>query len=232
MRKLLAELARYSGEVAQFPTVAGGRDIAWSHTYPSFDSAALYTMIRHLKPKRYIEVGCGWSTRVSSAALARNQAEGFPCESLFIEPYPPPHLAEVKLPAPLLPRKIQDVPLATFQQLAAGDLLFIDTSHVLKVQGDVEFELLHILPTLRAGVQVHIHDIFTPYDYPGEWLTAGAERGGNNEQYALECLLSGGDNWRVTLPIYWLWREHRALLDPLYSGATDRPAAFYFVKNR
>ncbi len=72
-------------------------------------------------------------------------------------------------------------------------MLFIDTSHVIKVQNDVEFELIHLLPSLKSGVIVHVHDIFTPYDYPAEWLIgSGPNRGGNNEQYALECLLSGG----------------------------------------
>jgi hypothetical protein len=230
--RLLVELVRYSGELDQFPRHQHSGSIAWDHTYPSLDSAALYTMIRHLKPKRYIEVGCGWSSRVSSAALARNQAEGFACQSVFIEPFPSLHLKEVKLPGQFLEQKVQQVPLETFEKLAANDLLFIDTSHVLKVQNDVEYELLHVLPSLQAGVYVHIHDIFTPYDYPGEWLVAGVNRGGVNEQYALECLLSGGRFWEVILPVHLLWREHTASLDQLFPGTKERPAAFYLRKSR
>jgi hypothetical protein len=187
-------------------------------------------MLRHLKPKRYIEVGCGYSSRVSAAALKRNEAEGHVCKALFIEPYPPPYLEEMKLPGEFLKEKIENVPLGRFQELEAGDVLFIDTSHVIKVQNDVECELLHVLPSLKAGVNVHVHDIMTPYDYPEEWLVgSGPNRGGNNEQYALECLMSGGGDWEVLLPVHLLWREQRVELGKLVKSE-DRPAAFWMRK--
>ena len=87
------------------------------------------------------------------------------------------------------------MPVERFKQLQAGDVLFIDTSHVIKAQNDVEYELLRVLPSsLNAGVVVHIHDIFTPYDYPAEWLVGSLSRtdGGNNEQYALRMPVDGG----------------------------------------
>ena len=230
---LLSELCRFASELKLFPRKPGSAAIEWSHTYPSFDTATLYAMLRHLKPKRYIEAGCGYSSRVSSAALLRNRDEGAPCHALFIEPYPPAHLEKEKLPGEFLKQKVEQVPLERFQQLADGDVLFIDTSHVIKAQNDVEYELLRILPSLRPGVFVHVHDIFTPYDYPAEWLVGkGTNRGGNNEQYALECLLSGGDDWEVTLPVHLLWREHREKLGALLAGATDRPAAFWIRKRQ
>lgn len=233
---LAGELARHGPELAQFPRQPDGA-IAWSHTYPSFDTATLYTMLRRLKPRRYIEVGCGWSSRASSAALERNRAEGAPCDALYIEPYPAAHLRELKLPGEFLQKKIQQVPLETFARLEAGDVLFIDTSHVLKVQNDVEYEFVHVLPSLTAGVFVHVHDIMTPYDYPAEWFMGTDEwnmppRGGNNEQYVLECLISGGTDWEVILPVHLLWREHRAALEKLLPGAADRPAAFWIRKNQ
>ena len=79
-----------------------------------------------------------------------------------------------------------------FSELKAGDVLFIDTSHVLKCQNDVEWELLHILPSLKPDVHVHIHDIYTPYEQPEDWLLGRYAPGASNEQYAVECLLSGG----------------------------------------
>ena len=230
---LLDQLCRFANEMDQFPRENASQSIAWSHTYPSFDTATLYAMLRYLKPRRYIEVGCGWSSRASSAALMRNRDEGTRCESLYIEPYPTSHLMEIKLPGEFLKQEVQHVPLEHFQRLEPGDVLFIDTSHVIKVQNDVEHEFLRILPSLRAGVNVHVHDIFTPYDYPEEWLVGnGTNRGGNNEQYALECLLSGGSDWEVILPVYLLWREYRAELDKLLPGTTDRPAAFWIRKAR
>lgn len=230
---LLEHISRFTDEMGQFPRNRADQSITWSHTYPSLDTAALYAMIRYLKPRRYIEIGCGWSSHVSSAAILRNHSEGIACEALYIEPYPPAHLAEVKLPGVFLQEKVERVPLDSFQRLEAGDVLFIDTSHVIKVQNDVEHEFLRILPSLRAGVNVHIHDIFTPYDYPEEWLIgSGSNRGGGNEQYALECLLSGGNDWEVVLPVHMLWREHRTQLSKLLPGATDRPAAFWIRKAR
>ena len=227
---LLQELCRYAPEVDQFLKNRPGDINHWNLTYQECDVGTLYAMLRHLKPRRYIEVGCGYSSRCSAAALALNKKEGHPCEAAFIEPYPPPYLTEMNLPGEFLQQKIEKVPLERFQQLAAGDVLFIDTSHVIKVQNDVEYELLHILPLLQPGVIVHIHDIFTPYDYPEEWLVGNSpNRGGNNEQYALECLLSGGGDWEVTLPVYLLWREHRPLLNQLVAS-DDRPAAFWITK--
>jgi Methyltransferase domain len=227
---LLQELSAYVAEVDQFLKNRPASLPHWGITYPACDSATLYAMLRHLKPKRYIEVGCGYSSRCSAAALAINKKEGRPCESAFIEPYPPPYLTEMNLPGEFLQQRIEQVPLERFQQLEADDVLFIDTSHVIKVQNDVEYELLHVLPLLQPGVVVHIHDIFTPYDYPEEWLVGhGPNRGGNNEQYALECLLSGGGDWEVTLPVHLLWREHRQLLKRLVDS-DDRPAAFWIRK--
>ncbi len=195
---LLGELSKYSTEVDQFLKSRPSDLKHWNVTYPVCDSGTLYAMLRHRSAsRRYIrEVGCGYSSRCSAAALAMNQKEGHPCQALFIEPYPPPYLTEMNLPGEFLQQKIEQVPLERFQQLAAGDVLFIDTSHVIKVQNDVEHELLHVLPLLQPGVFVHIHDIFTPCVVSGSELlwsaivpTAGAAKRSN---MALECLLSGG----------------------------------------
>jgi len=228
---LLPELTRYAGEIAEFVQNRPAHLVrAWDLTYAGFDIATLYAMLRRLKPRQYIEIGCGYSTRVSMAALACNRSEGFPCQTTYIEPYPPSHLAELKLPGEFIPRKIQDVPLERFQALEAGDVLFIDTSHVIKAQNDVEYEFIHILPSLKPGVFIHIHDIFTPYDYPPELLVgSGTNRGGNNEQYALECLLSGGNAWEVVLPVHQIWKEQRQALAKL-TESSECPAAFWIRK--
>jgi predicted O-methyltransferase YrrM len=227
---LLRELAPYSPEAAEFLKSRTGDLKHWEVTFSLNDSAILYAMLRHLKPKRYIEIGCGYSSRCSVAALTRNQQEGHACQTLFIEPYPPPYLTEMTLPGEFIQKKVQDAPLERFAELQAGDVLFIDTSHVIKAQNDVEYELLRILPVLRPGVIVHIHDIFTPYDYPADWLVGHApSRSGNNEQYALECVLSGNDAWEVILPVHLLWAERRQCLQEV-TGVDDRPGAFWFKK--
>jgi hypothetical protein len=231
-RRLLPQLAAYSAEVGTFLKSRPGDIPRWDDTYPVCDTGTLYAMLRHLKPKCYLEVGCGYSSRASAAALRRNAEEGHPCEAAYIEPYPPPYLDELNLPGEFIHKKIEQVPPERFQRLQAGDVLFIDTSHVIKVQNDVEYELIHLLPVLNAGVYVHVHDIMSPYDYPAEWLVGdGPNRGGSNEQYALECLLSGGGDWEVVLPVHLLWREHRDLLRQVVDS-DGRPAAFWIRKVR
>ena len=230
-KALLAELTHYAAEIEQLLSTRPPALVdKWNITYPRGDSAVLYALLRRLKPKRYIEIGCGYSSRVSTPALLRNAEEGHRCQALYIEPFPPAQLAEVKLAGEFIQEKVQRVPLERFQELEAGDVLFIDTSHVIKTQNDVEYELLRILPSLNPGVLVHIHDIFTPYDYPAEWLVGNhPNRGGNNEQYALECLLSGGNDWEVVLPSYLLWKEHGSFFRELVESEF-RPAAFWIRK--
>lgn len=221
----LEKLLPFAGEVDQFFKNRTGDIVRWDETYQPCDAGTLYAMLRLLKPKRYIEVGCGWSTHSSVAAIRRNESEGASCRCTFVEPYPPDYFTELKLPGEFLHKKIQQVPLEMFQQLEAGDVLFIDTSHVLKVQNDVEHELLRVLPLIKPGVYVHIHDIFTPYDYPAEWVG-----GGIDEQYALEAMMSGGDDWEIILPVYLLWRDHADALKKLVY-TSHRPAAFWLRKN-
>jgi Methyltransferase domain len=229
--ELISELSIFTGELEVFPRTTSGDCILWTDTYPSFDSSALYCMIRHLKPKRYIEVGCGFSSRISSEALRRNASEGSPCEVTYIEPYPGSRLDGFELYGQLLVQTIQDTPLSMFSSMGQGDILFIDTSHVIKCQNDVEYELLHILPSLNKGVYIHIHDISTPYDQRTDWIVGpGDTSGAANEQYALECLLSGGDSFKVVLPLHLLQKDARPTLERLYPGASDNAQAFWIEK--
>lgn len=228
---LVQELSQYSAELDQFPRDASGKHFVWSETYPSVDTAALYCLVRHLKPKRYIEVGCGYSSRVSSAALRRNEQDGVRCHASFIEPYPGPRLEDANLYGELLVQRIQDTPLSYFESLNENDILFIDTSHVVKCQNDVEYEFIHVLPSLKRGVWIHIHDISTPYDQREDWMTGPAYAwGAANEQYILESLLSGGKTFEVKLPLYWLGREFPKELFKLIPETTDRPQAFWIYK--
>jgi hypothetical protein len=232
--RLMGELIKLSRETQDFMNQRPANTLKfWDETYPVGDSATLYAMLRHLKPKNYIEVGCGWSSRCSTAALDRNRAEGHACKATYIEPVPPAHLSEVKLPGEFLKKKIQDVPFEVFLRLEAGDVLFIDTSHVIKCQNDCEFEFIQLLPLLKPGVIVQIHDIWTPYDYPLEWTVGpGIRRGGSNEQYAVECLLSGGADWEVILPLFQLWMEQGPLLAQLVPPNQYSPKAFWIKKVR
>lgn len=224
------EISRYAPEFSWAPRDGATGKVPWAETYTTLDSVVLYCLLRHLKPRRYIEVGCGVSSQVSSEALRANERQGVRAEATFIEPFPGPRLEGVDLYGRLLVKKIQEVSLADFQSLEANDVLFIDTSHVLKCQNDVEYELLHIFPSLRPGVMIHIHDIYTPYEQPEDWLLGRYAPGGSNEQYAVEALLSGGDQFEVCLPLHLVGREFPELVDGLLGRGVDRGQAFWMRK--
>lgn len=159
------------------------------------DCRALYVMLRQLRPARMIEVGCGFSSLLSADVNRRHFDLGmhFTC----IEPYPRPFLlAGVPGITALDVRKVQDIPAAWFAaELQAGDILFIDSSHVCKTGSDVNHLYLQVLPRLRAGVIVHIHDIFLPCEYQQQWVLT--ENRSWNEQYLVQVMLQHSRRWRV-----------------------------------
>ena len=230
--EFLAKLKPYAREITSFPLEKKTGASFWlnNYGYGDFDAVTLYCIVRHLKPKRIIEAGCGFSSCVTSLACRKNQEEGHLTECLFIEPYPSEYLKEFNLYGELLVKKIEEVPLSRFEQLEAGDILFIDTTHIIKAQSDCCYELLEIIPALRPGVLIHVHDIYTPYDYPEELLLDQLRS--FNEQYGLECLLSNSSDLEVVLPLYLMWKDHRNLLDELMPQATIRPPAAFWVQKK
>ena len=140
--------------------------------YPQFDARTLYYMLREHKPARYLEVGSGLSTYYATLAGGRNAEDGHPLAITCVEPYPFPALTA--LPGfELIEGFVQDVPVERFEQLEDGDVLFIDSSHALKIDSDVAYLFLEVLPRVKPGVLVHIHDVPFPYNapYPADtWL--------------------------------------------------------------
>lgn len=182
--------------------------------FNDFDAACLYALLRHLKPKRYVELGCGFSSLMSSSALSRNAQDGVVCDALYADPQPRLDVVKMLTCSRFIYERVQDVPFEVFTSLHAGDVLFVDTSHVVKLQSDVVHVLGTILPSLKPGVWIHFHDVFTPYDYPVKWVTNPLFS--NNEQYAVEALLTGGDRYSVELPLYLIWREHFAVMQRFF----------------
>jgi predicted O-methyltransferase YrrM len=140
--------------------------------YSYLDALVLYAMIRHLRPKRIIEAGSGYSSGVildTSELFFENSIE-----CTFIEPHPELLKSLMKdgdlQRAELIQARLQDVPLEKFQHLEAGDIVFVDSSHVSKVDSDVNYCLFKLLPQLKSGVYVHFHDVFYPFEYPAEWI--------------------------------------------------------------
>ncbi|MFI4999492.1 MAG: class I SAM-dependent methyltransferase [Reyranellales bacterium] len=147
---------------AQAVALEGLRALFNQAWFPSLDAAVAYALVRERKPRRVVEVGSGHSTRVISRALAG-------CgEILAIDPAPRADIAG--LPGvQLVSSTLQATPLDLFDGLGAGDVLFIDSSHILMPGSDVDILLNRVLPRLPAGTLVHIHDIFLPFDYPPIW---------------------------------------------------------------
>ena len=227
-REQLRDLAPFAAELDEVPDQHSPGWDCWlrNDSFEDFDAAVLHGLLRRLKPRRYIEIGCGFSSHFSSRAIQMNRKENAPCSITFIDPAPRLPLDLQAPGAEWIQSPVQKVSPAVFEQLAAGDVLFIDTSHVLKVQSDVVFELTEILPRLAPGVWVHVHDIFTPYDYPVRFVYSNW-RTGMNEQYALECLLTGGRLVQVELPLYCLWKQQPESLRTFFPRGQAAPHSFW-----
>jgi hypothetical protein len=199
-------------------------------SFESGDAEYLYQVVRRVKPKRVFEIGSGNSTLVVRHAIAKNREEdaGYQCQHVCIEPFEAPWLE--KTGVTVVRKRVEDTDPSLFQELEADDLLFIDSSHVIRPQGDVIVEYLQILPLLRAGVIVHVHDIFSPRDYPREWLVERISLW--NEQYLLEAFLTGNSSWSIVGALNLLKHRHYEALRAACPHLTpDRePGSFYMRK--
>jgi hypothetical protein len=133
--------------------------------YPKFDARVLYYLIRELRPKNYLEIGSGLSTLHAYLAAKENLSEGASLRITCVEPYPFQALRRIP-EVDLIQDFAQNVPIKTFNTLGAGDFLFIDSSHALKIDSDVSYLFLEVLPALNKGVYVHIHDVPFPFNIP------------------------------------------------------------------
>ena len=150
--------------------------------FPRLDAAAAYALVRSVKPRRIVEVGAGHSTRFVVRAIRDG---GLATTVTAIDPAPRADLS--RLPVTVVPSTVQEARDDVFADLEAGDVLMIDSSHILVPGSDVDLLLNRVLPSLPAGAVVHVHDVFLPDDYPRDWAWRGY-----NEQLGLAPLLFGG----------------------------------------
>lgn len=163
--ELVRLLGQYGGEFSAFPPFRELKGAGYGPGFTEVDALTLYLYLRDVKPRRYMEIGSGLSTYYCSLAAAANTAEGHPLEITCIEPHPFGKL--YSLPnIQVIPKEVQDLDAAMFHSLGSSDVLFIDSSHVLKIDGDVPYLYLEALPGLRPGVLVHVHDVPFPYNTP------------------------------------------------------------------
>jgi hypothetical protein len=197
------------------------------------DAEYLYSVVRLVKPRRVLEIGCGFSTLMIRNAIGENRKEepDYDCLHTCIEPYENPWLEQVGVK--LVRERVETLPWGDFQGLERNDILFIDSSHVIRPGGEVLFEYLEILPRLKSGVLVHVHDVFTPFDYPDEWVRERVRLW--NEQYLLEALLTGSAQFTTTGALYYLTRrfpEKMAERLPILASSMEqaKPGSFWMTK--
>ena len=228
---------RYAAElraVMADPSAADGRHPTFAMGNANFESGDAdiwYATVRHFRPRRIIEVGSGHSTLVARAAIRANAAEdrGYSCNHVCIEPFENDWLESCGV---MVQRAmVEDMPVEFFAQLGAGDILFIDSSHMIRPQGDVVFEYMELLPVLRPGVIVHIHDIFTPRDYLRSWVIT--EKRFWNEQYLLEAFLSFNPGFEVLLPLNHIHhRAYEALAAACVDHVRSREPGSFYIRRR
>lgn len=194
----------------------------WNGQYQAGDAELLYAVLRRLRPRRVLELGSGFSTLVSAAACARNAAEGDPVELVAVDPEPRTAVpAGMDGLARIERRDCRELPLERFLELRDRDVLFIDTSHIVKLGSELNRLVLEILPRLAPGVHVHFHDVFLPYEYPRYLLELEAYF---NEQYLVHAFLIGNPEWEVRLGLCALYRRERERLAALVPSLADPPA--------
>jgi len=195
--KLLRECINFYHDIPFPEKPTPGHRYYYDNPWFSYsDAIFLYCFLRKFTPKRIIEIGSGFS----SAAMLDTIDSIFPQkpEITFVEPYPERLLSLLKdgdrKRIKLIDKKVQEVPPDVLLSLKSGDLLFIDSSHVVKCNSDLHFLMFEILPYLKPGVFVHFHDVFYPFEYPPEWLMEGRYW---NENYFLHAFLMYNSEWQI-----------------------------------
>ncbi|MCW5757353.1 MAG: class I SAM-dependent methyltransferase [Phycisphaeraceae bacterium] len=230
---------RFGNELAAFPSEAdpdGPYQGYATHNglFESVDAEMLYGLVRLRRPQRIIEIGSGYSTRLIRSAIARNRAEDPALDARLasVDPFAADDLSrEAPHWARVYRHPVQAMDPSCVEALEPGDMLFIDSSHAVSVGSDVVFEFLELIPRVRPGVLIHVHDVFLPYEYPRAWVKE--RRIAWNEQYLLQSFLCHNRAYRIVFAGYWMHRKRPETLEahvPTYDRRTTAPGSFYFER--
>jgi predicted O-methyltransferase YrrM len=205
--------------------VPGNKFAFWKNGYfPGLDVVMLYTLLTHLKPKRYLEIGSGTSTKIAAKA---NNEQQLNCSITCIDPYPRKEITTIA--NQWLNITLQEAPLLLFEELEADDIVFFDGSHLLHANSDVHWFFMEVLPRLKAGVVVQVHDVYLPYDYPQNMCNRFYA-----EQYMLASMLvSNPDRYEILAPNFYMSEdvELKTILEPLWKelpGVEKHGGSFWF----
>ena len=193
--------------------------------FESVDADVLYGIVRHFSPPQVVEIGCGHSSRLMAHAIRDGD---LPTKLVCVDPSPRVEIrgcADEFIESP-----VEELPLNQLaERLKPGDVLFIDSSHLIKSGGDVVFLYLQVMPRLLPGVLIHVHDIFLPFDYPQEFVVS--ERWGWGEQYLVHALLMNNRNFEVLWPSCYMWQLHReAVREVVPIEKTDPPPSSLWLR--
>ena len=227
---LLQALSKYYFELPFTPNPTGPRRYYYENDFFSYgDAIILFSMLRHYRPRRVIEIGSGFSS-----AVMLDTKELFLGDSIdltFVEPDPDRLLGLLKENQAdecyLIQKRIQDIDLSVVESLGENDFLFVDSSHVLKVGSDVGYVIFHILPRLKRGVMVHFHDIPWPFEYPREWLGRGIIW---NEAYFLRSFLQYNNAFQVLYFNAYIHQFHREMLGQMMPLCLRNPGGGLWLK--
>ncbi len=186
-----------------------------SNTFCNTPDAEIYAaMIMDRKPPTLVEVGSGFSTLIARKAVSFAHSD---TRIVVYDPYPRTDVKPAADELHLAPVEQSDL---ASRHWAAGDLLFIDSSHICRTRGDLPYLFCNVIPSLPPGVLVHIHDIFLPYDYPNlydQWC--------HTEQYLLACMLAHSRRYKVVLATHWLSRAHPAAMNEAFGALAGVPSS-------
>ena len=230
LQLMQVEFPRFRDEYMAIPAAATAVAYEFHLNNPMFDNAdalALYCMIRTFAPRRFIEIGSGYSTRLAAAAALRNGET----EVICIDPYATdviragfPGLTE------LIPEPAESTEVDIISKISPGDILFIDSSHVVKTGGDVPFLFLEILPRVPPGTIIHVHDIFLPWEYPKTWVKDLAIY--YSEQYLLQAFLQFNSGFEVLLANCYLANKYPEVLKDTFPNSPQLGGASFWIRRR
>jgi hypothetical protein len=209
------------------PTGEQNRFYLGNHLFDGTDALVAYCMVRHFQPRFIIEVGSGFSSLVLGAAAAENDSASI----TSIEPFPREFLRK-GFPGlrSLIEKKVQDIDLNFFSQLESGDILFIDSSHTVKIGGDVNYLFLEVLPRLKPGVIVHVHDIFLPFDYRRDWVLD--EFRFWTEQYLLQAFMTFNSEFEVLMANSYLNHYHQEDLRAAFPNLPSWEGGSFWIRRK
>lgn len=233
--RIAEEVGRHVEELRDIPMEGppprAGRPVSfyWMNgMWNNADAIVQYGLLRSRKPQRVIEIGCGWSSLMMAMALERN---GGDTGVTLVEPYPNEAIF-ASLPRQWRVEKVmlQRAPLELFETLEAGDVLFYDGSHCAKIGSDVNWFFFRVLPRVKPGVLIHVHDIFFPGEYPEPWIFERCQTW--NEQYLLQAFLMHNAQYEVTIANRMLGALHRERVEALYKGIRPAMGASFWMTKR